>query len=168
MQRNTTQPIPVTDWFPATNEPNVIGRVVMIKRINVPESKKQRKEVYMDFPAIEHKIAGLTGDVSYALIKEETDPDNADHWIRRFSQAWDAFKGTQSNISQGMPLEQFTELPEGIVKALIARDMTTVEQLANASDATCEALGSGMRKYRTAARAFLRRRTNHGYGYVNN
>lgn len=162
----TTQPIPMTDWFPASGDPAIIGRVVMVKRINVPESKKQRKEVYIEMPAIEHKLAGLNGDVSFALIKEEADPDNADYWKRRFAKAWTAFKGGEIDSGNETPLEEWDELPPNLLSTLKTNGLTTVEQLAIISDAHVEALGSGARKLRTAAKKFTRNRANRGYGDV--
>lgn len=163
----TTAPIPQTDWFPKTNEPAVIGRVVLVKVINEAESKKQRKEVYITWPAIEHKAAGLQGDISYALVREDVDPDEAQKWIRDFRKCWDAFKGAEAQAPEGTPLEDFDDLPEGIAKALQYKDVKTIEQLAHLSDATCEAIGiMGLRKYRAAAQRFLKKRVNHGYGYV--
>lgn len=162
----TTAPVPQTDWWPATNEPAIIGRVVHVNVINEAESKKQRKEVYFTWPAIEHKSAGIQGDVSFALVREEVDPNTADYWKRRFAAAWADYKGAENKVPEGTPLEAFDDLPEGIAKALRMKDLTTVEQLASISDATCEAIGiMGLRKYRTAAQRFLKRRANSGYGY---
>lgn len=159
-------PIPQTDWFPATNDPAIIGRVVHVKRINGYESKKQRKDVYNTLIAIEHKTAGIQGDVSFALVKEEADPDNAEHWIRRFSKAWAAYKGTQNSEPDGTPLEEFDGLPDHKAAEFKLHGLTSVEQLAIMSDATCDAVGTGARKWRTAAQKFLRTRANHGHGYA--
>lgn len=165
MESRTTSPIPQTDWFPATNDPVIIGRVVMIKRINVAESKKQRREIYMEFPAIEHKTAGIQGDISYALIKEDADPDNADYWKRRFAKAWAAYKGAENVVAEGTPLSEFDQVPEHKIAEFKLHGLTTVEQLASISDATCEGIGTGARKWRTAAQTFLKKRANSGFGY---
>jgi hypothetical protein len=162
----TLAPIVKTEWFPATGEPNIIGRVVEIKRINVPESKKQRKEVYMTFPAIEHKVAGLAGDVSFALVKEGIDDDNADHWKRRFAKAWAAYKGTANAVAEGTPLDEFDGLPDNKALEFKLHGLTTVEQLSEMSDATCDALGTGSRQWRRSAQSFLKKRRNHGHGYA--
>lgn len=161
----TIAPIPQTDWFPATNEPTIIGRVVLVKRVNEGESKKQLREIYTTYPAIEHKVAGIQGDVSFALIKEDKNPTEAAKWQRRFSKAWAAFKGVASNVAEGTPLSEFDELPENKAKELALHGLTTVEQLAEISDATCDSIGMGSRKIRTAAQRFLKKRANHGYGY---
>lgn len=158
-------PIPQTDWFPATNDPAIIGRVVHVKRVNVTESKKQRKEIYVTFPAIEHKVAGIQGDVSFALIKEQADPDNAELWTRRFSKAWAAYKGSSNSEPEGTPLEQFDGLPDHKAAEFKLHGLTTVEQLAIMSDANCESIGTGAKKWRSSAQSFLRKRANHGHGY---
>lgn len=160
----TTSPIPQTDWFAATNDPAIIGRVVHVKRVNEVESKKQRKEVYVTLPAIEHKTAGIQGDVSFALIKEEADPDNAAYWTRRFSKAWSAYKGVVSDIPDGIPLSEFDGLPDHKAAEFKMHGLTTVEQLAVMSDANCESVGMGAKKWRTAAQKFVRTRANNGYG----
>jgi hypothetical protein len=159
----TTAPIPMTDWFPASGDPAIIGRVVLVKRINVAESKKQRKEVYIEFPAIEHKVAGLSGDISFALIKEEADPDTAEYWIRRFRAAWEAYKGASVTID-GTPLEDWDNIPANMLATLKTNGLTTVEQLAIISDAHCDSLGTGSRKWRTAAQKFVRARATSGFG----
>jgi len=159
-------PIPQTDWFPATNDPAIIGRVVHVKRINETESKKQRKEVYVTLPAIEHKTAGIQGDVSYALVKEEADPDTAAQWTRRFAKAWAAYKGAANVVPEGTALAEFDGLPDHKAAEFKLHGLTTVEQLAIMSDATCESVGMGARKWRTAAQKFLKTRANNGYGYA--
>jgi hypothetical protein len=161
----TTSPIPQTEWFPATNDPAIIGRVVHVKRINEAESRKQHKEVYITFPAIEHKTAGIQGDVSFALIKEEADPANAEYWTRRFAKAWAAYKGAENQIPEGTPLDAFDALPEHKAAEFKMHGLTTIEQLAIMSDANCDSIGTGAKKWRTAAQKFLRTRANNGYGY---
>jgi hypothetical protein len=161
----TTAPIAMTEWFPATNDPAIIGRVVHVKRINVPESKKRREEVYITYPAIEHKTAGIQGDISFALIKEEADPDNADYWKRRFAKAWAAYKGSENSVPDGTPLADFDEIPEHKAAEFKLHGLTTVEQLAIMSDANCDSIGTGAKKWRSAAQRFLKKRANHGYGY---
>ncbi len=161
----TMAPIVQTDWFPATGDPSVIGRVVHVKRINEVESKKQRKEVFVTLPAIEHKVAGINGDVSFALVKEEVDPDTARYWTNRFSKAWAAYKGQEASIPDGTPLSEFDGLPDHKAAEFKLHGLTTVEQLAIMSDANCEALGTGAKKWRTAAQKFMRTRANNGFGY---
>ena len=165
MQSTSTDPIPMTGWFPATGDPTIIGRVVMVKRINSAESKKQRKEVFVEFPAIEHKSAGIQGDISFALIKEDIDPDNARLWTTRFSKAWAAFKGSAADVPDGTPLEEFDGLPDHKIAEFKLHGLTTVEQLAHMSDANCETIGMGGRKWRQNAQKFLRQRANNGVGY---
>jgi hypothetical protein len=161
----STSPVPQTDWFPATNDPAIIGRVVLIKRINERESKRQRKEVYVTYPAIEHKAAGMQGDVSFSLVKEEADPDNAEYLTRRFSKAWAVFKGAENVVPEGTPLADFDEIPENKIMEFKIHGLTTIEQLASISDASCDAIGTGARKWRTAAQKRLRKIANNGHGY---
>lgn len=161
----TTAPIPMTDWFQAAGDPAIIGRVVHVKRINETESKKQRKPVFVTLPAIEHKAAGLAGDVSFALIKEEADPDNAEYWIRRFPSAWAAYKGSEAEVPQGTPLDEFDELPAHKIAEFKLHGMTSVEQLAALTDANIAAIGAGARKWKQSADKFLKRRANSGHGY---
>jgi hypothetical protein len=161
----TTAPIPQTDWFPATGDPAIIGRVVHVKRVNEAASRIQGKEIHIIIPAIEHKIAGLNGDVSFALIKETADPDNARYWMNRFSKAWAAYKGAESTAPEGTPLSDFDGLPDHKAAEFKMHGLTTVEQLAIMSDANCDALGTGAKKWRSAAQKFLRTRANNGFGY---
>jgi hypothetical protein len=161
----TTSPVPQTDWFPATNDPAIIGRVVLVKMINEAESKKQRTQVYFTYPAIEHKAAGIQGDVSFALVREEIDPDTAEHWKQRFAKAWSAFKGSENSVPEGTPLADFDEIPDSKIAEFKLHGLTTVEQLANISDAVCDSIGMGARKWRTNAQRFLKKRANSGYGY---
>jgi hypothetical protein len=161
-----TAPIVKTEWFPATGDPGVIGRVVEIKRIKVKESKAQRKEVYATFPAIEHKIAGLAGDVSFAIVKEGIDDDNAEFWKRRFAKAWASYKGEANAVAEGTSLDEFDGLPDNKAMEFKLHGLTTVEQLAEMSDATCDGLGTGARAWRRSAQSFLKKRRNHGHGYA--
>lgn len=165
MFQKTTAPIPMTDWFSATNDPLVVGRVVEVKLINEVESKKQRKEVYMTFPAIEHKVGGIQGDISFALLNEEGAPDDFAKWTRRFAKSWAAYKGAQNEVPEGTPLSEFDEVPEHKAKEFALHGLTTVEQLAAMTDAMCESIGTGARKWRTAAQKFLKKRDNAGFGY---
>lgn len=162
----TSAPVPVTDWFPASGDPAIIGRVVIVKRIDPKKTREAGgQESYIEFPAIEHKVAGLNGDTCYAMIKEKADPETAEFWIRRFRAAWESYKGAQVEI-KGTPLEAWDDIPANMLATLKTNGLTTVEQLAIISDAHCEALGMGARKWRTAAQKFVRQRANSGNGYT--
>lgn len=138
---------PRDEWFPAKGEKGVVGRFEYYN--GVPDVVKSRAaDEFVPLPKIacRQKITGNADEICVPVK-----PFNKDALINRFPEAWRAFNGEEVEVD-GMPLETLG-IPEGKVLLFRLNAVSTVEQLADLTDAQCEAIGFGTRKLRAEAQA---------------
>lgn len=135
-------------WFPAANEPAVVGRFVTQQELDIPKSREMDEKVYREIIVLETKVEGAH-DVSVIQLKS----GNRKSLLTRFPQAWQAFEGVPVKI-EGTPLDAIG-LTADQIDALKLEGVYVVEQVARMSDAIVQRLGFGWRKIRTTAKAHL-------------
>jgi hypothetical protein len=84
-------------------------------------------------------------------------------WLENhFPEEYKAFcsKGAYKAKETGTPLNQLKSLSKAQVKNLRSQNVKTVDQLANLSDASANALGPGMMDFRKLAKQFLAEKNN--------
>lgn len=74
---------------------------------------------------------------------------------QRFPRAYEAFKNRTQIAQEGTPLEHWPPISRAAVLTLKAAHISTVEALAQVSDANLQQLGMGMRELREQARAYM-------------
>ena len=136
-------------WYPAVDSGGqVVGRFKWADALDVPESRKRDEHVYKKVIGIEIRVIG-SADESFHVVK----PHNEKEYRMRFPQAWAAFQGDAPPIV-GTPLAEMGFDAEQII-VLQIQGISSIEQLAGASDAVCQSLGFGWRAKRDKAKAFL-------------
>jgi hypothetical protein len=111
------------------------------------ESEKAGRPVFKDVPFI--KIL-VPGDTTNIIERKATKDDEL-----KFPKAWARFQAQESEVIEGMPLEQWPQVTRSLLKELKYFEVHTVEQLAGLSDGQISKLGMGFTEYRNKARAFL-------------
>lgn len=146
----------------------VLGRFVWTKVPDVVKSQELDREVYRRALAIEHRVSGHI-DVSVNKVNAE----NANKWINRFPEAWEAFKSVDKTQQvEGTPLTtknpDGTRLIDGLspekAQLLLMEGIRTLEEFAEASDAVCVRMGLGSRTMRDKAREYLAEPAKRGPG----
>ncbi len=135
-------------YYPAKGERGVVGRFDYAETPDPVASQKAGEVVAMKIPVL---IAKAAGSEDYVTDKLPSDPIRRKMMTDRFPEAWLAFQGIMVE-PPGTPLEQpFHDLPV-ITRGELARwqmySVSTWEQIADLSDASCDALGLGTRNRR--------------------
>lgn len=144
-----------TRWFPAKDElPGVVGRFAYQDIIDVPASQAADEKVYKQVIVLHEKVAG-SHDESVRKVM----PHNQHELIKRYPDAWSHFQGQDVKVA-GTPLSELvlddgSRLNEDRLLTFRLQGISTIEQLAVISDATCQAIGFGTRKLRERAQTML-------------
>lgn len=120
------------------------------------ESELQGKPVYKQVPFVKIYIPGdKTKTVDRPARMEGFADVPSDP--QRFPRQWAAFQQGVKAVSEGFPLEEWTQMTASSVRDLHAINIYTVEQLANVPDSALDGLGHGGRHLRDKAKAHLER-----------
>jgi len=111
------------------------------------ESEKQGRPIFRDVPHIRKLIPGDNSNVIERVAKE--------HDQRQYPQEWERFKRQEVTGNTGTPLEQWPQITRAQVKEAKYFEVTTVEQMAELSDSSCQKMGMGFTELRVKAAAFL-------------
>lgn len=150
-------------WFPSGGDSNVVGRFIDAEVIDKKASEKAKKNRYKKHPLLQSKVAG-SHDISAQIVK----PFNQDELKDRFPGAWDHYQSIRSipepkpepdviKAIDGTPLHESDFLPREKMPWLKTMGFSTIEQIAEMSDATCQNLGRGALSWRKKAKDFLKR-----------
>ena len=154
-------------WFPSSEHSSVVGRFVERMIESASASQAAGKSVHVPKLLLESKVAG-THDVSAQLVK----PFNEAEFRSRFPGAWEHFdKVREANKARvevqpehlpaiegaGTPLHVVDFLPKNKLAWLAELGFTSVEQLAEMSDAQCQTIGHGSLSWRRNAQGWLKR-----------
>jgi len=107
----------------------------------VHEEKWAERELYKLYAA---------GDRNSAFVGRVTDQIK-----KEYPHEYAAFKAGDIQTAKGYPLKMWAPMSAPMVKLLNIRGLTTVEQLAEVSDANLPGLGPSMSKYRDMAQKWL-------------
>lgn len=141
-------------WYPSIDSGGqVVGRFKYINVLDMPKSREADEHIYKQAIGIEMRVIG-SGDESFHVLK----PHNEKEYRMRFPEAWKAFRGDEAPIV-GTPLVEMGFDAEQIVMLQI-QGISSVEQLAGASDAVCQSLGFGWRAKRDKAKTVLAAKLN--------
>lgn len=116
------------------------------------QSEIQGRQVYKNVDMIKMMFAGnnTTVRIRPVQLKQEgnvpADPD-------RFPKQWAAFKNSQEQVQDGMPIEQWPPISKALAMELKAMKIHTVEALASVTDANLTWMGA--RQMRDNAKAWL-------------
>lgn len=155
----------MSGWFPAVESQNVVGRVVEHEKVHPAMSRERGEPVKIMVPVMEAKVLKDSSDVSTQEIKPHKQ-DEFKKIIGRFPGAWEAYiksKGSALGDAEevapikGMPIDKAVAfLPKEKVGWLKTIGFTTVEQLAEMSDAQVVSMGTGARTWRKKAQQLLK------------
>ena len=151
-------------WFPATDGGGVVGRFSEAPKVDVRASEAKGKNVYLMVPVLLSKIPG-SSDVSSQQVK----PFNEKELTARFPGAWEYFQAQKAEETAhrvetkeevkpmvGTPLHEADFLPRDKLAWLQTIGFTTIESIAEMSDAVAQNLKSGT-TWRKKAIEFLKR-----------
>lgn len=155
-------------WLPSSEgkDSRIVGRFRDIEDTYTDREGNKKTRVVT---ILEHKVPG-SSDISSSIVK----PFNKDELTRRFNTAWELYEkhkaasvnappevplATQLQI-KGMPIETVNFLGKDKIGYLKSQGFLTVEQLANMSDADCQNIGFGAKKWRKQAAEHLVSPTN--------
>lgn len=138
----------------------VLGRFKWDKIPNIPASKAADKPIYTRVLAIEHKVVG-SKDISVNKVNKE----NADKWINRFPEAWEAFTSLDRSMKiEGTPLDlkadDGTYVIDGMspekVRMFLTEGIRSMEDFSETADFICERLGFGTKHMRGEIQKYLK------------
>lgn len=75
--------------------------------------------------------------------------------IQAYPEKWEAYKSNEVQVEEGLPLDKWAYLTQAQVKTIKARNVHTVEQLANLTDSASKTLGLNGTEIRRAAQEYL-------------
>lgn len=155
-------------WFPSAEHTAVVGRFVERMIESASASQAAGKSTYVARTMLESKVAG-TMDVSAQVVK----PFNEAEFRSRFPGAWEHFqKVVEANKARvdvqpdhvparrdafGTPLSAVDFLPRDKIAWLGDLGFSSVEQIADMSDAQVQSLGRGAATWRKQAQGWLKR-----------
>lgn len=138
----------------------VLGRFRWDKIPNIPASQAADRPIYTRVLAIEHRVIG-SKDVSVNKVTSQ----NADKWINRFPEAWEAFTSLDKQMKiEGTPLdlkaEDGTYAIDGMspekARQLLMEGLRSMEEFSEAQDFVCERLGFGTKHLRGEVQKYLK------------
>ncbi len=116
-------------------------------------SEQQGRKIYKDVPHIRITTPGNKSDLFRPVILERRGDVPSDP--ERFPKQWAAFKNSQEQVTEGMPLEHWAQLSKAEVLEWKACKVHTVEQIAALADSAQQNFPMNFRKVRDAAKAWL-------------
>lgn len=134
-------------YVPTDDDEGVIATFFMRDEIMPFLSEKAGKEIKEKKQYVRIVVKGNDKSIS---IKPVTDQDK-----RRFPFAWQQFERGESQSAKGTPLSDLFDAESEIVPAYHAKNVFTLEDLAQVSDGNLQMLGSGARENRLKAREYL-------------
>lgn len=137
------------DWFPASDDPKLMGRFVDHPIINKKESENKGEPVYSSVPILQLRPKG-SKDIATKRMKPET----GEELIARFPQSWAAYQGEVVAVD-GQPLMELPGLSPEKAAAWSIVGVRTIEDLASAEDAELTRLGFGARDHQKNAQNLL-------------
>lgn len=152
------------EWFPAAESQAVVGRVVDVEKIHPAMSREKGQAVYIMVPVMEAKVLKDSADVSHQELK----PHNREQICARFPGAWDAYMAKKAANARpieepeilpplnGTPIDQAKHIPKEKIAWLKTIGFSTLEQVAEMSDAQVQSFGPGVRGWRTKTRQQLK------------
>ena len=153
------------EWKKSSESHQVVGRVVEVDKVHWAESKAAGHEVTRRVPVMETKVLS-SADVSHQVIKDW----NRREVCNRFPGAWEAYEKAKASmapvepkapaapapVSAGTPIDRASDfLPADKVAWLKTIGFTSLEQLADMSDAQIQDMGTGARQWRKKAKTLL-------------
>lgn len=155
-------------WFPSAEHSSVVGRFIEKMVESASASQAAGKSTFVPKVLLESKVAG-THDVAAQLVK----PFNEADFRSRFPGAWEHFQAereaNQARVALqpehvpvrdpngATPLGAVDFLPKDKISWLHDLGFTSVEQIAEMSDAQVQAVGRGAMSWRKAAQGWLKR-----------
>ena len=148
-------------WFPASDGGNVVGRFSEAPKVDVKASEAAQKNVYVNVPILLSKFPGSV-DVACQQVK----PMNERDLVARFPDAWAYYQASKAAppmendipaVTSGTPLHLAEFIPRDKIAWLQTIGFSTVEQLAEMSDATVQNLSRGALGWRKKAQEFAKR-----------
>lgn len=135
-----------TQWYPATNETGVLGRFGYTEIPDIPASIEADEQKFKQIVVLWTKIVGSPEAGPPQKVLPQTKSD----LIRRFPEAWKAFQGENIPQNGTAITEPFLglDMPEPMVLLFQLNNVTSWEQIPALSDAQCQNMGFGVRKYR--------------------
>lgn len=147
-------------WFPSKEEGGVVGRIAEARAPDVKASDAAGKTIWKMVPVLLSKIPGQH-DIASQAVK----PHNKAELCARFPGAWERYEAEKNMTAQqpafpvtldGTPLDKADFLPREKLAWLVTLGFSTVEQIADMSDATTQNI-KGASKWRKQAQEFLKR-----------
>jgi hypothetical protein len=134
-------------WYPSKTEKGIVARFDLMEVYDVPASQEKGIEVFKKIPVILIK-SNNSGD--YVPQKVPVDPIARRKLTDRFPEAWASFQGEIVELP-GSPLDgEFRGMRLGQQQYLKLQmaGVSSWEQIAEFSDASCQHLGFGTQKLR--------------------
>lgn len=154
-------------WFPSAEHSAVVGRFVERMIESASASVAAGKSTFVPRVLLESKVAG-TPDVAAQIVK----PFNEAEFRSRFPGAWEHFEKVREANTRtvdvqpdhvpmrdgfGTPLSAVDFLPRDKIAWLSELGFSTVEQIAEMSDAQVQQVGRGAASWRKQAQGWLKR-----------
>lgn len=97
----------------------------------------------------------VPGDKNNIPTKRVT-PEVKQRFAREYAHWKAQGQSTEAQLGDGLPLNQWPQIPKELAAGLAHANVFTVQQLAGLSDSQCQIRGTiGLRKYRDMASAFI-------------
>ena len=139
----------MSEWFPASDDPNLMGRFVDRPIVDQRKSEEKGENVYKMVAMLELRPKGHK-DIAAHRLK----PHNSEELIRRFPDSWKSYQGEQVEMT-GTPLTDLPGLSPERAAGWSIVGIRTVEDLATANDAVLNNLGFGARDHQKKAKNML-------------
>lgn len=136
-------------WYPAKDEKNVFGYFALYPILDIPASKSADEERTKEVLVLHTRTAGDPDTPAPMKVH----PHNQMEFVRRFPDAWAAYKG-ETVLIGGTPLDAL-KLTDQKLMELSIYAITRLEHLAAISDQQCESMGFGTKKLRSEAQRLL-------------
>ena len=126
------------------------GNVVTIftkKCLNNFKTKQQNERVYDYLPYLEIVSMGQ----KHSIVIREVEEEDKD----KYPQHWEAYEKKEQLRQTGTPLADWSGCPSELIVEMEYRNIYTVEDLCNLSDANLSKVGLGVGKIRDAAKLYV-------------
>lgn len=118
--------------------------------LNAGREPDAQCEVYKNVDFINITVIG-----NEKLIVDQ--PVNESH-KKRFPHAWQSFKRGIDTVSRGTPLGQLEGMAPALITACLAKNISSIEDLAILTDTHLSNMGMGAREFRSRAVEFVRKK----------
>lgn len=140
----------MTEWFNASDSPNVQGRFVTETFIDAATSRAAGKQVDAERTLCLIRVVG-SNDIVPAKVRGA----DGEALIKRFPDAWAAFQGNDVDVEDGFPIEELPTVSQERGLMLRNSGVRTIEQMAEVDESVVNRLGFGARDLQRAANDFL-------------